>query len=150
MELRHPFLEVCVHLLVLVKPLAEHGIVDRLTAGQHKPRVVLSDFHDELRSGLVEVVHLHPSEQVSPAHGCKDYPVLYLNVADLPWREQRLKSLFHCFQPLPFRLRRHESCRLPLRSQGIRHPGHPPGRSDARTSYMSAPRLLLPAYRLFC
>ena len=86
-ELGSPLFEVGIHLLVLVEPLAEHGVVDRLTSGENKTRVVLRDFHDKACAVFIEVVLLHPSEEVGAAHAREHDAVLDLAVADLPRSE---------------------------------------------------------------
>ena len=86
-ELGSPLFEVGVHLLVLVEPLAEHGIVDRLTAGENKTYVVFCYFHDKACAVFIEVVLLHPSEEVGAAHAREHDAVLDFAVADLPRSE---------------------------------------------------------------
>lgn len=94
-ELGQPGFQLIVHLLVLVEPLAEHGVIHRLAARQHKPDVVLRDRLDELRAGFVKVVLFQPAEQVGPAHRGEDDAVLDLDRADLPRGKERAVFLLH-------------------------------------------------------
>ena len=88
-EFGHPCLEVVEHFLVLVQPLAAHGIVDRLAARQQQTDVVLGDFHDEARADLVEViVNFHPAEQIGAAHTGQHDAVFDLAAADFPRGKQ--------------------------------------------------------------
>ena len=84
MKFRHPLFEVVVHLLVFVKPLTEHRVVDGLTAGKNKTDVILCDLHNEFCAVLVKMVFLHPAEKIGAAHACQNYTVLDFAVADLP------------------------------------------------------------------
>ena len=99
-ELRHPFGQILVHLLVLVQPLAVHRVIDRLTAGQDETGVVLCRLENEARAVLVKMVDLHPAEQVGAAHAGEHDAVFDLHLADLPRREQRLVAFLQNDSPL--------------------------------------------------
>ena len=93
MEGRHPGGQVLVHLPVLVQPLAEHRVPDGLAARQDEAYVVLRDLHDEAGARFVEVILLHPAEEVSPSHAGEHDPVLDFTRADLPRSEEAVKSV---------------------------------------------------------
>ena len=68
MKFGHPLFQILKHFLVLVQPLPEHRVVNGLTSRHNKPGVVLCNFHDEARAVFVEMVLLHPAEEVCAAH----------------------------------------------------------------------------------
>jgi len=94
-EFRHPLRQIVIHLMVCIKPLAEHRIVDRLAARQHQAGVVLRRFQNEIGARFVKVVALHPAEQIRAAHRCQHNAVLDLTAADLPRRKQCIQFFFH-------------------------------------------------------
>jgi hypothetical protein len=94
-ERRHPLGKLFIHSLVLVKPLAEHRVIDRLAAREHEAAVVLCDPHDELGSIPVEVVLLHPAEEVGSSHAGKYDSVLDFTLSYLPGCEERIESCVH-------------------------------------------------------
>ena len=84
MKFGHPLFQILKHFLVLVQPLPEHRVVNGLTSRHNKPGVVLCNFHDEARAVFVEMVLLHPAEEVCSAHACQHKAVFYLTVTYLP------------------------------------------------------------------
>ena len=95
MEFGHPLLQVFIHPVVCVQPPTKHRIIYGLAARQDQAAVVLCDLQDEFRSGFVEMVVLHPAQQIGPAHGSHDDAVFDLAVADLERREQRIICRIH-------------------------------------------------------
>ena len=87
MELRHPLCQITEHFLILMQPLTQHRVVDRLTAGKHKTSVVFRNPHYELGTCLIEVILFHPAEEVGSSHAGKHYPVFDFTAADFPRRE---------------------------------------------------------------
>ena len=97
MEFGHPFFQIFIHLFVLVKPLPEHGVIDRLTSRHNKTCVVLRDFHDEARAVFVEMVLFHPAEEIRSAHARQNKAVLDLAISDLPRCEEGVEFFVHIF-----------------------------------------------------
>ena len=90
MKFRHPCGEVVIHLFVFIQPLSEHRIVHRLTARQYQSGIVGCDFENEIRTGLIEMISLHPSEEIGSAHRSKNDPVFDFAVSDFPGGKKRV------------------------------------------------------------
>ena len=99
-ELRHPARQLVEHPRVLVQPLAEHGVVHRLAARQHQTDVVFRHLHQEVRTGAVKVVHLHPAKQIRSAHRGHDNAVFDFDLPDFPRGKQRLQPFIHRFSSI--------------------------------------------------
>ena len=94
-ELLHVNFKILEHLVVLIQPATENGILDALHAGQDETHTVLRTVEQEICGLLVEVARLHPAEQRCAAHRALDDAVGDLHIADLPGREQGIVLLIH-------------------------------------------------------
>jgi hypothetical protein len=94
-ELDHIGLELPIHALIGIKPLAQHRIKDRSNARKNQADIVLGPFHQELGRFLIKMVRLHPAKDRRAAHGGHDNAVLDFDIADLPRRKQRFVFAIH-------------------------------------------------------
>ncbi len=98
----HVGLEHTVHLTVGVQPLAAHGVADDLHAGQDQADAVLGALEQEVRSLLVKVRRLQPTEQGRAAHGTLYDAIRDLYLSDFKRSKQSFILWIHSLTPFSF------------------------------------------------